>query len=200
MPGLRGHLTKPIMNALTLKAGGSHSTAAAATVAAVTIASLAAAVGVVAISRSSRPDRTARDPYIPSPLRTQIPNLTPTQIAELPYPPEGALPGGRDVETAYGSIRVYEWGPETGEKVLFVHGISTPCVALGDLGWELVRRGYRVMLFGELCCSACRFVCQGGVSVGGRYVGGLGLRLREGFRDMVPHTQVVISVCSKAQK
>lgn len=145
------------MNALTTKAGGSHSTAAA-TIAAVTIASLLA-LGTT-ISHLSRPDRAirhsdTRNPHIPSPLRTQIPNLTPAQVAELPYPPEGALPGGRDVETTYGSIRVYEWGPETGEKVLFVHGISTPCVALGDLGWELVRSGYRVMLFGELCCSHC---------------------------------------------
>ncbi|KAH7027330.1 Alpha/Beta hydrolase protein [Microdochium trichocladiopsis] len=85
--------------------------------------------------------------YIASPIQTQIPHLSSSQIVSLPYPPTGALPGARDVPTAYGSIRVYEWGPETGEKVLFVHGISTPCIALGDLGWELVGRGYRVMLF-----------------------------------------------------
>ncbi|KAJ3560556.1 hypothetical protein NPX13_g9262 [Xylaria arbuscula] len=52
-------------------------------------------------------------------------------------------------------IRVYEWGPggndgsSSGERgrVLLVHGISTPVVALGDLGHELVARGYRVMMF-----------------------------------------------------
>ena len=172
-----------IMNALTIKAGGSPATAAA-TATVVTIASLAALH--VTISRLSRSDHVNRESgtrksYIASPLRTQIPNLTPTQIAELPYPPEGALPGGRDVETAYGSIRVYEWGPETGEKVLFVHGISTPCIALGDLGWELVRKGYRVMLFGEFCRSVA------GLSK--RWQGERTVRSRRGshvgFRDMV---------------
>lgn len=66
--------------------------------------------------------------------------------AAVPYPPE-LFPGGRDVETVYGTIRVFEWGPEEGEKVLLVHGIGTPCIAMGDMAWELVRKGYRVMLF-----------------------------------------------------
>jgi hypothetical protein len=33
--------------------------------------------------------------------------------------------------------------------VLLVHGISTPTLSLGDLGHELVDRGYRIMMFGE---------------------------------------------------
>lgn len=69
---------------------------------------------------------------------------------ELPYPPD-VFPGARDVETAYGTIKVFEWGPEDGEKVLLLHGIGTPCVALGDMAREFVRKGCRVMLFGELC-------------------------------------------------
>lgn len=86
--------------------------------------------------------------YLPSPAKTVVlPTLPAQDLQNLPYPPN-ALPGGRDVETPYGSIRVYEWGPEDGERVLFVHGISTPVVALGDLGHELVGRGYRVMMFG----------------------------------------------------
>ncbi|KAH0495489.1 hypothetical protein TgHK011_009038 [Trichoderma gracile] len=63
-----------------------------------------------------------------------------------PYPPD-MFPGGRDVETVYGTVRVFEWGPEDGDKVLLVHGIGTPCIALGSMAWELVRKGYRVMLF-----------------------------------------------------
>lgn len=66
---------------------------------------------------------------------------------EAPYPPD-LFPGGKDVDTVYGAVRVFEWGPEQGEKVLLVHGVGTPCIALGDMAWELVRRGYRVMLFG----------------------------------------------------
>ncbi|KAK0832012.1 hypothetical protein LTR03_015266, partial [Friedmanniomyces endolithicus] len=65
----------------------------------------------------------------------------------LPYPPD-ALPGARDIETPYGSIRVYEWGPPAGRKVLFVHGISTPCIAFAGMAKLLVEReGCRVMLF-----------------------------------------------------
>ncbi|KAK5692913.1 hypothetical protein LTR97_010389 [Elasticomyces elasticus] len=65
----------------------------------------------------------------------------------LPYPPD-ALPGARDVDTPYGNIRVYEWGPEDGRKVLFVHGISTPCIALATMAKLLVEKeGCRVMLF-----------------------------------------------------
>lgn len=61
--------------------------------------------------------------------------------------PNDVLPGARDVATPYGSIRVYEWGPEDGPKVLLVHGITTPCVALGGVAHALVDRGCRVMLF-----------------------------------------------------
>lgn len=71
-----------------------------------------------------------------------------------PYPPE-LFPGGRDVETVYGTIRVFEWGPEEGEKVLLVHGIGTPCIAMGDMAWELVKKGYRVMLFGTSFFILC---------------------------------------------
>lgn len=67
----------------------------------------------------------------------------------LPYPPD-ALPGARDVDSPYGSIRVYEWGPENGEKILLIHGISTPSIALTDLAYKLVENGCRVMLFGRL--------------------------------------------------
>ncbi|CAM1505635.1 Fc.00g112720.m01.CDS01 [Cosmosporella sp. VM-42] len=65
---------------------------------------------------------------------------------ELVYQPD-AFPGARDVDTPYGTIRVYEFGPENGEKVLFVHGISTPCITLGPIAHALVKRGCRVMLF-----------------------------------------------------
>lgn len=89
-------------------------------------------------------------PIIGSPLQTLIPKLTTAEIEALPYPPN-ALPGARDVDTPYGSIRVYEWGPEGGKKVLFVHGISTPCVSLKGVADELVEKvGARVLLIGRL--------------------------------------------------
>ena len=83
---------------------------------------------------------------VPSPLRTLIPSLSDAEAAVLPYPPD-AYPGARDVVSPYGSLRVYEWGPEDGRKVVLVHGITTPCVALGAIAHGLVDDGCRVILF-----------------------------------------------------
>jgi pimeloyl-ACP methyl ester carboxylesterase len=45
-------------------------------------------------------------------------------------------------------MRVYEWGPLDGDKVLFVHGITTSCMTLTKLAHTLVaEKGCRVMLF-----------------------------------------------------
>jgi hypothetical protein len=85
---------------------------------------------------------------IDSPLPRIQKTLTREQQKRLPYAPD-ALEGARDVTTPFGNIRVYEWGPQEGKKVLLMHGISTPCIALGGLAEELVQRGCRVMLFGE---------------------------------------------------
>ncbi|KAI1122506.1 alpha/beta-hydrolase [Nemania abortiva] len=102
-------------------------------------------VAVVCASASLlwRQPKGHKAPYIESPPKTV---LSAHGVKDLPYAPD-ALPGGRDVATPYGSIRVYEWGPVDGERVLFVHGISTPIIGLGDLGHEMVARGYRVILF-----------------------------------------------------
>ncbi|KAL5615410.1 hypothetical protein BROUX41_005457 [Berkeleyomyces rouxiae] len=83
---------------------------------------------------------------IPSPLKTVLPYLSPEELLKLDYTPD-MLPGARDVDTPYGSIRVYEWGPKDGPRVLFIHGISTPCVILSKVAQRFVDRGYRVMLF-----------------------------------------------------
>ncbi|KAK0735008.1 Alpha/Beta hydrolase protein [Lasiosphaeria miniovina] len=88
-----------------------------------------------------------RPKIIPSPLSTVIPRLSKSELETLEYTPD-AFPGARDVETPYGSIRVYEWGPESGAKVLFIHGISTSCQTLGKLAHALVdEKGCRVMMF-----------------------------------------------------
>ncbi|KAL7943435.1 putative alpha/beta hydrolase family protein [Trichoderma barbatum] len=83
---------------------------------------------------------------LPNPLKTAIPGRPKEEIDGLVYRPD-AFPGARDVDTPYGSIRVYEFGPENGEKVLLVHGISTPCITLSRIAHGLVDRGCRVMLF-----------------------------------------------------
>ncbi|PYH90851.1 alpha/beta-hydrolase [Aspergillus ellipticus CBS 707.79] len=78
--------------------------------------------------------------------RKKVLSVSDSVNRELPLPTD-VLPGARDVPTPYGSLRVYEWGPEDGPKVLLVHGITTPCIALGGLAHALVDRGCRVLLF-----------------------------------------------------
>jgi len=68
-----------------------------------------------------------------------------TKKADMPYPP-GVLAGGREVPTPYGNVRVYEWGPED-DKMLLIHGMSTPSIALGGIAHSLVKRGCRATLF-----------------------------------------------------
>ncbi|KAF7553025.1 hypothetical protein G7046_g7210 [Stylonectria norvegica] len=82
----------------------------------------------------------SRPNVLPNPMKTG------GDFSALAYQPH-QLPGARDVETPYGSIHVYEYGPEDGEKVLFIHGISTPCITLAPIANALVERGCRVMLF-----------------------------------------------------
>ena len=65
------------------------------------------------------------------------------------------FPGSREFDTVYGTIQVFEWGPEDGEKVLLIHGLGTPCIALGDMAREFVDKGCRVMLFGQFRGCSC---------------------------------------------
>lgn len=104
------------------------------------------------------------DACIRSPAKTLLPQLTKQEVSQLPLQPD-ALPGARDVSSPYGSLRVYEWGSSNGRKVLLVHGITTPCIALGKIfqlmismvmltltggvAHRLVEHGCRVMLFGK---------------------------------------------------
>jgi hypothetical protein len=51
--------------------------------------------------------------------------------------------------TPYGTIKVFEWGPEDGEKVLIIQGIGTPSLGYAGIANELVANGYRVMTYGK---------------------------------------------------
>ena len=87
-----------------------------------------------------------RRTVVPSPRSHLLENLSKDELAKLPYPLD-ALPGARDVQSPAGSIRVYEFGPGDGRKVLLIHGVSTPCLALGAVAHGLADNGCRVMLF-----------------------------------------------------
>ena len=108
----------------------------------------AALSGLLLLQYVSSSLRTDRFEILLSPRDTTLPALSAEEVERLPYPPD-ALAGARDVDSPYGSTRVYEWGPHDGEKVLLVHGISTPSIALTDLANKLVEKGCRVMLFGR---------------------------------------------------
>ena len=56
--------------------------------------------------------------------------------------------GARDVQTPYGKMRVYEWGPEEGRKVMLVHGDATCAPLWKRVAEELVARGCRVCVIG----------------------------------------------------
>ncbi|KAH9908481.1 Alpha/Beta hydrolase protein [Xylariomycetidae sp. FL2044] len=83
---------------------------------------------------------------IESPQTTLLPLLSSEDAAMMAYPPT-PLPGPRNVESFYGTMRVYEWGPADGKKVLFVHGDATPCLVFARIAQGLVDAGYRVLLF-----------------------------------------------------
>lgn len=87
-----------------------------------------------------------RGGILPSPRATLLEGLSDEENRKLPLPNDN-LPGARDVDSPYGSLRVYEWGREDGPKVLMVHGITTPSIALGGVAHALADRGCRVMLF-----------------------------------------------------
>ncbi|TGO64158.1 hypothetical protein BCON_0008g00050 [Botryotinia convoluta] len=98
-------------------------------------------------SSESQLDAKTNSQIIPSPLKAQIPTLSHEEISTLPYPPN-IFPGARDVPSPYGSTRAYEFAPVTGPKVLLIHGISTPCIALHSLATTLATtHGCRVLLF-----------------------------------------------------
>ncbi|KAK2600666.1 hypothetical protein N8I77_010186 [Diaporthe amygdali] len=96
------------------------------------------------LQRHLFPTKTSK--IIKSPKQRALSSLSPKELSSLPYPPD-ALPGSRDVPTPYGNVHVFEFGPSTGERVLFLHGLSTPCVSAANTAVALAAKGYRVMLF-----------------------------------------------------
>ncbi|KAL4871363.1 hypothetical protein BDV12DRAFT_27669 [Aspergillus spectabilis] len=110
------------------------------------LAAVGLSLSVGLFLRALYPERRLKGRVLHSPLAATADSNNKNASTDHPLPLD-VLPGARDVQTPYGSIRVYEWGPEAGPKVLLVHGITTPCVSLGGLAHALVDRGCRVMLF-----------------------------------------------------
>ncbi|EOQ99524.1 hypothetical protein E3P77_03384 [Wallemia ichthyophaga] len=62
------------------------------------------------------------------------------------YPPD-AFPGGGDVRLPHGRIKYYILGPQEGEKIVLVHGFSSPCIIWRELAVSLAGAGYRVLMY-----------------------------------------------------
>lgn len=103
----------------------------------------AASLALGSILYSTITSTKTKPRILPSPLSTH----DAVSLSQTPYPPSDYLPGARDVPTPYGNIRVYEFGPtEATRRVLLIHGISTPSVALAGIASGLADKGCRVML------------------------------------------------------
>ena len=97
------------------------------------------------VGTSAYPERLR---VIPSPVTTIAAKHGKEVLSPTAYP-MSALPGARDVSTPFGKMRVYEWGPEKGRKVVFVHGDATPSPLFSRIAHGLVEKGCRVMLLGR---------------------------------------------------
>ena len=85
---------------------------------------------------------------IPSPRSTVLPFISAAAAAKLPYPPN-IFPGSRDIDSPYGTFRVFEWGPVEGKKIVLVHGDSTPCPVFASIASLLAGKGCRILMLGE---------------------------------------------------
>lgn len=94
-------------------------------------------ITVLAAWQLSKLVLTPREPEI-----VKAPVRQPTSA----YPPD-FYPGSKIVETPYGNIQAYEFGPTDGERVLFVHGITTPCAVFKGILGKMADAGYRVCAF-----------------------------------------------------
>ena len=122
------------------------------------LATVSAALSVTVYQISKKAIKPKSLPQtIPSPSKTLLSQITPTQASKLAYSPN-LLPGARDVDTPYGSMRVYEWGSESGRKVILIHGDTTPGPMLLPIAEALVGKGCRVMIFGIL--SICYLIVR----------------------------------------
>jgi pimeloyl-ACP methyl ester carboxylesterase len=102
-----------------------------------------ASLGACSLLYSAATSSSTKPRVLLSPLST----CEVSSLSQAPYPPSDFIPGARDVQTPYGNMRIYEFGPEkAARKVLLVHGISNPSISLAGIASGLVDKGCRVML------------------------------------------------------
>ncbi|KAJ7106676.1 Alpha/Beta hydrolase protein [Mycena epipterygia] len=73
-------------------------------------------------------------------------NLPSNSRAREVYP-ENWQEGGKYVQFPVGRVRYWLVGPESGKKIVLIHGLTIPAIAFGPLVPILVNAGYRVLLY-----------------------------------------------------
>lgn len=61
--------------------------------------------------------------------------------------PEDYYSGGAYVSLPFGNVRYWLFGPESGKKIVFIHGLSIPSLIWKDVAPALASHGYRVLLY-----------------------------------------------------
>ncbi|PAV21475.1 alpha beta-hydrolase [Pyrrhoderma noxium] len=61
--------------------------------------------------------------------------------------PENFYEGGNYANFPFGRVRYWIFGPENGEKVVLVHGLSIPAIIWKDVAPQLAAKGFRVLVY-----------------------------------------------------
>ncbi|KIY67532.1 alpha/beta-hydrolase [Cylindrobasidium torrendii FP15055 ss-10] len=61
--------------------------------------------------------------------------------------PEDFYPGGDYVDFPHGRVRYWTMGPQTGQKIVLIHGLSVPALIWKDIAPTLAARGHHVLLY-----------------------------------------------------
>ncbi|THU81870.1 alpha/beta-hydrolase [Dendrothele bispora CBS 962.96] len=61
--------------------------------------------------------------------------------------PEDIYPGGGYLDTDFGKVRYWLFGPETGIKIVLIHGLSLPSLIWKHIAPSLASHGFRVLVY-----------------------------------------------------
>ncbi|KAG0313524.1 hypothetical protein BGZ99_008834, partial [Dissophora globulifera] len=114
----------------------------AASVSILSVAAAASAVvAVIGANAAVKSLAAQRGRTLPS-LR----GVTPHTTSNCAYP-EDYYPGGNYADLSFGETHYFEFGPEDGKKVVFVHGLSTPTSVYNKIARHMANSGCRVLLY-----------------------------------------------------
>ncbi|KAF9812764.1 hypothetical protein IEO21_06014 [Rhodonia placenta] len=71
----------------------------------------------------------------------------PNDSASWSVYPETFYDGGQYVRFPQGTVRYWLVGPEDGERIVLIHGLSVPAIIWKDVAPQLVDNGFRVLLY-----------------------------------------------------